>query len=336
MARLKKAHLLSRVEHGFREGGWDLLYISDRNQHPVRYRVYRNDVAMTVCIYIWNITHGGGRARPENEYRIQITGVNNDAFLSHPGAKTLILGWWENEEVFAGFDCRVHSSKLGSSPSFQVGQEALRDAVANRLGAHHKSTGELVITFQPEFLGTYAENLEALHDTGTEVTEVDVIKRISIVTERVTEADISNSVISPRRYAVAQTRRAVRALDFRARVLSAYEQRCAMCGVQLKLVDGAHILPVHEYGSTDATSNGIALCVLHHRAYDRGLITFDANYLVRISEHRLDELRAANLDGGLEKFRESLRNVIKVPAELSSRPDPSFVGTANKLRGWNH
>ena len=334
MSILSKVNLLSRVEDGFRETGWNLLLLSAPGEHPGRYRVYRDDISFIVYVYIWNISHGGGKARAANEFRIQVTGVTDNIFLPSPDGKTLILGWWPREEVFAGFDYRLHSSRLGSSPSFQVGREALRNAVANRFGTHHKSSGELVITFQAGFLGTYAENLRALHETGTVASEVAFLERISSASTHVTEADIAQSVEEPRRYAVTKTRHAVRALDFRARVLSAYEQRCAMCGVQLKLVEGAHILPVHQPGSTDATSNGIALCALHHRAYDRGLVTFDTNYLILISEQKVAELRAVELDGGLEDFRKSLRCVIKVPAEESSRPNQYFVGTANRLRGW--
>jgi putative restriction endonuclease len=85
--------------------------------------------------------------------------------------------------------------------------------------------------------------------------------------------------------------RALRALDFRERVLDAYRNRCAMCGIQLRLLEGAHILPVAEPASTDETANGVALCALHHRAYDRSLVTFDPEYHVHVNEERVEELR---------------------------------------------
>ncbi len=334
MARLSKRQLLGRAEHGFRESGWNLLYISKPEDHPGRYRIYRGDVAYTAYVYIWNISHGGGQARSTDEFRIQVTGVPGNTFLSEPGGKTLILGWWPNHEVFAGFDYRRHRSQLGSSPSFQVGRDALQDAVTNRMGTHRKSTGELVIAFQPEFIGTYARNLESLHDTGKVMDEVDILRRVAVASETVAEHEIEDSVSQPRRYAVTQTRRALRAIDFRARVLSAYEHRCAMCGVQLKLVDGAHILPVPQPESTDDTSNGIALCSLHHRAYDRSIVTFETNYEIRINESTVSELRDADLVDGLQGFRENLRDIIVLPVEQASRPNAKFVEIANSLRGW--
>lgn len=334
MARLTKPQLLERVEEGFRSGGWNLLYISNPGEHPGRYRVYRDADGFTVRVYIWNISHGGGAARAPDEFRIQVTGVPQNTFQPEIDGKTLILGWWGNDEIFAGFDYRRHSAHLGFSPSFQVGRAALQAAVTNRFAAHRKNTGELVIAFQPDFIGTYAQNLEALHDTGMVPAEVALLGRIAVAPEGVAEAEITANVAQPRRYAVTETRRALRALDFSARVLSAYGHRCAMCGVQLKLLEGAHILPVPEPESTDETSNGISLCVLHHRAYDRSLVTFDPDYAIQVSTKKVAELRAADLAGGLQRFRDNLREVIQVPAEQASRPNPQFVERANVLRGW--
>jgi putative restriction endonuclease len=310
------------------------LYISAKGDHPARYRVYRDDQGFTVRVYIWNISHGGGSRRSEAEYRIQITGLHQDRFQPEIGGKTLILGWWTNNDIFAGFDYRMHSAHLGSSPSFQVGLPALQSAVANRFAAHHKNTGELVIAFRPDFIGAYAENLEALHDTGTVPHEVELLDRIAAEPDDVTDDEITGGVAPPRQWAIAETRRALRALDFSDRVLSAYEHRCAMCAVQLRLLDGAHILPVPEPGSTDETANGIALCALHHRAYDRSLITFDPDYLIHVNDARVRELHVANLHGGIREFRANLRKVIQLPAERRNRPRREFVEKANALRRW--
>lgn len=42
-----------------------------------------------------------------------------------------------------------------------------------------------------------------------------------------------------------------------------------MCGLNLGLVSGAHILPVSALGSVDQLTNGLCLCENHHRAFDR-------------------------------------------------------------------
>lgn len=333
MPRLSKPDLLEQVEEGFRGGGWNLLYLSTPGEHPGRYRVYRDGSAFTVRVYIWNISHGGG-PRSAAEYRIQITGLDTDHFAPEIGGKTLILGWWPNDEVFAGFDYRRHSGPLGGSPSMQIGLPALQAAVANRFATHPKQNGELAIAFRPDFIGTYAENLESIHDTGTVPAEMDLLARIAADPEDVPDEDIEEEVAQPRRWAVVETRRALRALDFSERVLDAYRHRCAVCGMQLRLLDGAHIVPVTEPDSTDETANGVALCTLHHRAYDHSLITFDTEYEIHLNEARVRELREAGLDGKLRDFRDSLREVIHLPAERGHRPRLEFVERANALRGW--
>jgi predicted restriction endonuclease len=62
--------------------------------------------------------------------------------------------------------------------------------------------------------------------------------------------------------------RLVRSAEFGQKVVTAYGKKCAMCGINLGLVSGAHILPVSSVSSVDEVWNGIALCENHHRAFD--------------------------------------------------------------------
>ena len=67
---------------------------------------------------------------------------------------------------------------------------------------------------------------------------------------------------------------------FRAAVLSSYENRCAMTGLAIpELLNASHIIPWHMDSARRADPrNGICLNVLHDRAFDRGLITFDEDF----------------------------------------------------------
>ncbi len=62
--------------------------------------------------------------------------------------------------------------------------------------------------------------------------------------------------------------------QFRQRVLTAYEYRCAVCGFDVRLgsvsiaLDAAHI-HWHQAGGPDLESNGLALCILHHKTFLR-------------------------------------------------------------------
>ena len=76
---------------------------------------------------------------------------------------------------------------------------------------------------------------------------------------------------------------------FRKRVLTAYEYRCAVCGYDVRLganllgLDAAHI-KWHQAGGPDVESNGLALCVLHHKSFDLGAFTISADLAVLISD----------------------------------------------------
>jgi putative restriction endonuclease len=67
---------------------------------------------------------------------------------------------------------------------------------------------------------------------------------------------------------------------FRQRVLKAYEYRCAVCGFDVRLgrvsiaLDAAHIR-WHQAGGPDVESNGLALCVMHHKTFDLGAFTVE-------------------------------------------------------------
>ena len=67
----------------------------------------------------------------------------------------------------------------------------------------------------------------------------------------------------------------VRNPRFRPDVIRAYGRRCAICGYDVHLQDqlmgleAAHIR-WHAHGGPDEVANGLALCAIHHRAFDRG------------------------------------------------------------------
>ena len=84
------------------------------------------------------------------------------------------------------------------------------------------------------------------------------------------------------------TRRRWRDPSFRPRVLSAYGSTCAVCEFSVRFVDqplaieAAHI-KWHEYKGPPIVENGIALCALHHRLFDRGAFTILPDLKVKVS-----------------------------------------------------
>lgn len=338
MARLRKSALFEIVEDAIRESAWNFLHLSSATSNPARYQVYRDKTNHRVRVYIWNLTHGGGKKRPKDEYRIQITGIPGPSGAEHfqpeINGKTLILGWWDDVRVFAGFDYTHHTKPLGKSPSMQIGEEALRSAYENGFSPYNRGNGELAIAFRPDFMGTYVDNLEAIHASGKSKREFELLDEIAKGPESVEDSEIEKKVPKGRQFAIVSTKRALREIDFRDRVLTAYAHKCAFCGVQLKLLDAAHILPVAHSASTDETKNGVALCTLHHRAYDRALVMFDDSFTVHLNEDMAADLKSEGHDGGLLEFRKNLRPLILLPPDKKDRPATAFIAPANKMRGW--
>jgi len=75
----------------------------------------------------------------------------------------------------------------------------------------------------------------------------------------------------------------------RYRILQAYEFQCAVCGFNVRIGDSlvaledAHI-KWYQAGGPDMENNGIALCSLHHRLFDRGAFTISENMKLKVSE----------------------------------------------------
>lgn len=88
----------------------------------------------------------------------------------------------------------------------------------------------------------------------------------------------------------ASSARRPRDPNFRNAVLVAYQYRCAMCGLDLRLgsvtvgIEAAHI-KWHQSRGPDEVCNGVALCSLHHKLFDYGAFTVSEGGQVQVSEH---------------------------------------------------
>ena len=149
-----------------------------------------------------------------------------------------------------------------------------------------KGNREIAIAFRPDFFVEYVRNLEFLHSFGESETDLDVLEEVSERPEEVNDA-VVETVTQERQTAVINIKEKIRDNSFKSRVLTSYGQMCAMCGIQLKLIDAAHIIPV-EHDGTDQISNGMAICALHHRAFDRSLITVNDKYQIIYNTDKMD------------------------------------------------
>jgi len=325
VAPLSKKQLLAQLLRAVDESGWRALVASA--SHPYLLRVFRDDErGFNLRVYIWNCTPGGNN-RPADEFRIQKT---ISSLSDNPGEITLLLGWHSGYGVFAGFDISKHVGAVAASPSIQIREDALISAHTHSFAVHLRHNGEIAIAFHPEFLVDYALNAKTLHATGVIDQDTALLNKL----DSVTDDQVAAVAAAERKDVISQIVRKYRAHDFRRRVLSAYGHQCAACGVQLELIDAAHILPVAEPGSTDETTNGIAFCKLHHAAYDRNLLSFDHRYRIEVSSAQIDRLTESNLIGGLRQFQRNLRDAIILPADRRDYPSQAYIKQSRTVRQW--
>ena len=121
-----------------------------------------------------------------------------------------------------------------------------------------------------------------------------------------------------RAYAFRMLRTRLHQEDFRQRILSAYHASCAVCRLRHEeLLDAAHILPDGHPRGLPVIPNGLALCKLHHAAFDANIIGIRPDLAIEVRRDVLAEIDGPMLQHGLQ----GTHGVhIWVPARPDRRP----------------
>lgn len=138
------------------------------------------------------------------------------------------------------------------------------------------------------------------------------------------EDAVSQATEARRIYVTREVRARMHQAGFRLRVIRAYRERCAVCRLRHEeLLDAAHILPdTHPMGEP-VVSNGLALCKLHHAAFDRHFLGIRPDYRIEISERLLLEHDGPMLQHGLREFHR--RELLVVPRHEELRPNREYL-----------
>jgi putative restriction endonuclease len=153
------------------------------------------------------------------------------------------------------------------------------------------------------------------------VDEDSVLLDLSESSEATT--DHGTPPIPQRRYAAAQTKRRLHQVVFRGQVLLAYATSCAVCRLhEPTLLEASHILGDAD-GGEPAVTNGISLCTLHHRAYDRNLLGISADTTVHITPRLLAATDGPMLLHGLQEMHGT---TLTLPHKASNHPDRDHLG----------
>ena len=130
--------------------------------------------------------------------------------------------------------------------------------------------------------------------------------------------------VARRAYVTRLARQRLHQAAFRFRVFRAYRDSCAMCLLRHPdLLDAAHIIPDRNPRGVPATSNGLALCKLHHAAFDRNIVGIRPDSILEIRHDILDEIDGPMLRHGLQDLHG--RPLLVVPRAAPDRPDTRFL-----------
>jgi hypothetical protein len=129
-----------------------------------------------------------------------------------------------------------------------------------------------------------------------------------------------------------ETQRRARDSAFTKVVRGAYDERCAVCGSKRLSpagnpeVEAAHIFPKSMNGR-DHVQNGIALCRLHHWAFDCGWISLSDDYEILVKDE-------SGLNG-YDDFSPLEGERIHLPEEDDKRPHPKFLAEHRQMNGFD-
>jgi putative restriction endonuclease len=119
------------------------------------------------------------------------------------------------------------------------------------------------------------------------------------------DATTAGEIALRRHYVTTQVQQRLHQRSFRERVLQAYQKQCVLLGWGEPVV-----------------SNGLALCNLHHAAYDSNILGVTPDLKVEVRLDVLQEKDGPMLEWGLQKFHGA---ELIPPRRALDRPNPDYL-----------
>lgn len=162
MTSISPTELQERLAAALGSNGWT-WQVADAGKPIVGTVTSPGGEQVILRVFIQNISHGGGSARPAEEFRIQISNV--PPLEDDPaGQRRLLLGWSEDVGVFAAFDPTRHVKPGASPSSVQIAQDTLERAQGLGYATQRKGDEEIALAFGPERLAPYAFAAASIHE----------------------------------------------------------------------------------------------------------------------------------------------------------------------------
>ena len=119
---------------------------------------------------------------------------------------------------------------------------------------------------------------------------------------------------------------------FRELVVGAYRERCSVCRLHhVEPLDAAHILPDKDERGRPEIPNGLALCKIHHGAFDTHILGVAPDYGIAIRADVLEEIDGPMLRYGLQEMKGERIQVTGTTSPAGSNmPDNKSSSTATR------
>jgi putative restriction endonuclease len=153
----------------------------------------------------------------------------------------------------------------------------------------------------------------------------------TVLTEEAVLPDMPATVAdAPRRaYLARMMTTRIHQSRFRLLVLEAYRETCAVCRLRhTELLDAAHILPDTHPRGEPVIPNGLAMCKLHHAAFDAEILGVRPDMVIEVRDDVLKEIDGPMLRHGLQGF-DGQRIIL--PRRPDERPNAEFLAERYEL-----
>lgn len=278
-----------------------------------------------------------------DEWRIQIPAGNRDLQRDREaeGDVTLFFGFFPDGQVFTAWEPDyVYSLKYKDVGSVYVPRSQWETALESggeldRRAAQNLGRETAKITLPSEALGLYAENWRLFHTASNGAELRNAMHQLSEIFATPTyQGEVEEDVtLGGERRRMTATRTAFpRDPRFRELVMSAYAGACCICGRQLGLVEAAHIIPHSHPDCQQHVTNGLALCVEHHRLYDDALLLPRSGQRLHLNLDRVEHLENIGQASGLDELRLLAAKEYRVPDDAGCCPKGEWLERGFRIR----
>lgn len=288
--------------------------------------------------------HDSGNARDnDDEVRIQLGRgiIEEQRARQARGDRVAFIGFFDTGDTFVAWDPRHVFSLQAKTVVSVYARQSQRVSVSTQQAAVHqfmaRQLGEqsFAIALPASALGFYLENVEHFHALRSEHAIVNLVGRH---TETFADAGLGASgeievdEAGEREKFTFERTAYPRDPRFKKWVLEAYGQTCCVCDRQLAIVQAAHIIPHSVEGSPNHVTNGLALCIEHHRLYDDALLLPGPGYRLVFNTDRAEYLRQTNQDKGIGEIRNLHERPFAVPTDPARRPRNDYLQRGLDIR----